>query len=168
MMSSRQPRVFAWWWLLVLFGLTACRTPVPDGYDPLVVRIFLEAHDSESGLSIRLPLTGTVLSVREKAVFSETDIVNAEVVQVDLGKCLLLQLSSSAARDLYRLTVSNQGRRLVVVANDQPLGVRLIDRGLDEGNILVFLEVADDELPEIVRRVKETSNFVQKELKRKG
>ena len=35
---------------------------------------------------------------------------------MELGKCLMFQLTPAAARDFYRLTGSHQGRRLVLVS----------------------------------------------------
>ena len=157
------------WGLMLLalaLGWAGCKSRVPEGYDPLALRFFMEARDSEQGLVMTLPLTAASVPVRAKAVFTEADVLNAEVVRVDLGQCLLVQMTPAAARDLYRLTGTNQGYRLVLTANDRPVGVRRIDRAIDDGNLLIFLEVADEELAEMVTRVKETSEVVQKAIKR--
>ena len=155
--------------MVLMAGLLAggCRSKLPPDYDPIAMRLYLEARDSEQGIAVQMPLTGTVVAVKAKALFTEADFLNAEVVQVDLGKCLLLQMTPAAARDLYRMTGTNQGSRLVLTGNDVPLGIRRIDRALDEGNLLIFLELPDDELDDLVRRVKQTSLVVQKEIARK-
>ncbi|MBC7369265.1 MAG: hypothetical protein H7343_21065 [Undibacterium sp.] len=103
-----------------------------------------------------------------KAIITEGDIVDADVAQVELGRCLLLRVTPAAARDLYRLTVLNQGRRLVLTLNDVALGARKIDGPFAEGTVLVFVEVTDAELTALVRDLKRTSAELQKEIARKS
>lgn len=170
MMTSR--RIFGGVVALVVaglgLGLTGCQSSSrKKDYDPVLVRFFLEATPNEQAAVMRMPLTGTQLRVRPKAVFVETDIVNAEVVRVDMGLCLLVQVTTAAARDLFRLTGSNQGRRLVIAANEVPLGSRLIDGPFLDGNILMFIEVPDEQLPELVAKIKRTSGDLQREIARR-
>jgi hypothetical protein len=87
---------------------------------------------------------------------------------VDLGKCLLFQLTPSATRDFYRMSVTHQGRRLVLVVNDTTLGARRIDGPITNGVIFVFVELPDIELPGLVEDLKKSSAALQKELARKG
>lgn len=146
--------------LLAAAALTSCtttrKTP-PADYAPLVARFFLEAKRNEAGIPVTLPRSGLNITVSPRPVLVEYDIVNAEVVQVELGRCLLVQLTPAASRDLYRLSVSAVGRRLVVALNDEFLGARQIEAAMADGVILVFLEVPDETLTEIVTRLKLTS-----------
>lgn len=149
------------------WGWAGCQSSLrPKDYDPVLVRFFLEATPGEQAAVMRLPLTGVELRVRPKAVFVESDIVNAEVVRVDLGLCLMVQVTAAAARDLYRLTGSHQGRRLVMGANEVPLGSRLIDGPFLNGNILMFLEVPDGDLAAMVEGIKRTAADWQREVAR--
>jgi hypothetical protein len=149
-------------------GLAGCQSSArKKDYDPVLVRFFLEATAGEQAAVMRMPLTGVELRVRPKAVFVETDIVNAEVVRVDMGLCLLIQVTPAAARDLFRLTGTNQGRRLVMGANEVPLGSRLIDGPFIDGNILTFIEMPDDDLPALVASIKRTSEDLQREVARR-
>lgn len=147
--------------VLVLGGLAApgCRSTAetPPAYAPLVARFFLEARPSEVAVPVTLPRSGVVVGISPKPVLVEYDLVNAEVVQVELGRCLMVQLTPAAARDLYRLSVSAVGRRLVLALNDEPLGARRIEGALSDGMVLIFLEVPDERLPEIVERLRRTS-----------
>ena len=106
------------------------------------------------------------LAVHPDPVFSETDLVNVDLVKVDLGLCLSFDLNDSAGRDLYRLTVNRQGRRLVLSLNNAPVGVRMIDQPLSSGNILIFVELPDEELEELVTNLKKTTEEVLKALKK--
>jgi len=140
----------------VLAGCQHAPEP-PKDPEPLVARVFLEVKPGEAGVSVSLPDSGVRIDVGPKPVVVEYDLANAEVAQVELGRCLLLQLNGAAARDLYRLSVGAIGRRLVLSLNDRMLGARRIDEPITEGALLFFVEVPDAELPLIVQRLKRTS-----------
>ena len=139
--------------LSVLPGCQSARVPEP----PLVARLHLEARPGEAGVPMRLPVSGVGLTVGAKPVFSEYDLVKAEVVQVELGACLRLQFTSAAARDLHRLSVASLGRRLVLFLNDVPLGARRIEQPLTDGSFLVFVERPDADLPALAARLNRTA-----------
>ena len=145
--------------LLALSGLlllAGCQAPEPLN-DPLVARLFLEARPGETGLPLQLPVSKVGINVSPKPVFLESDIVDAELVRVDLGWCLMVKFTPAAARDLYRLSVGNTGRRLVLTFNDLPAGARRIEQAMPEGALLIFVEVDDVNLPPLVERLKRTS-----------
>ena len=142
---------------LLTLGFAGCELPKPPDLPPLVARFFLEARPGEPGVSMSLPVSGVIITVGAKPVLVEYDIVNAEVAKVDLGRCLLLQLTPAAARDLYRLSVANVGRRLVLVLNDAPAGVHRLERAIPDGTVLVFVETPDVGLPALVERLKRTT-----------
>lgn len=145
--------------LFALCALAGCQTPPepPKDYVPVVARFYLETKSNEAGVAVTLPDSGVTISVGPKPVVVEYDIANAEVAQVDLGRCLLVQLNPAAARDLYRLSVSSLGRRLVVALNDQFVGARRLDEAIADGRVLIFIETPDGELPGLVERLKRTS-----------
>lgn len=144
---------------LALAALAGCQTAPepPKDYQPLVARFYLETKPGETGVAVTLPDSGVTISVGPKPVVVEYDIANAELVQVDLGRCVLVQVNTAAARDLYRLSVSAVGRRLVLALNDQFLGARRIDEAIADGSILIFLETPEAELGDLVQRLKRTS-----------
>ncbi len=153
--------------LMTALAFTGCNTPAPPrDFSPAIVRLYLESTD-DGAAAVVLPRSGVKISVGQKAILTEGDIVGAEEARVELGPCLLLQLTPAAARDLYRLSVVNQGRRLVLTVNDAPLGARRIDGPLAEGRIFIFAEVADATLPKLVSDLKRTSAEIQKEQGRK-
>jgi hypothetical protein len=138
----------------------------PKDYTPVIARFFLESSSAD-GTPLTLPKSGVHVTVNPKPVIAEGDIVNVELVQVDLGKCLLFQLTPSAARDFYRMSVTHQARRLVLVVNDAPLGARRIDGAIMNGAVFVFAEVADSDLPLLVDNLKKSSVAMQRELARR-
>jgi hypothetical protein len=139
----------------------------PRDFTAVSARFFLEAANAD-GLPMTLPQSGVRVSVNSKPVLTEGDIVNVELVQVDLGKCLLVQLTPSAARDFYRLSVTHQGRRLVLLVNDKPLGARRLDGPIANGVVYVFVELPETELAGFVSNLKKSSVAMQRELARKG
>jgi hypothetical protein len=150
---------------LVLLGCAAvfsggCRTAetaAAKDYAPLVARFYLEAKSSEAAVAVTLPQSGVAINVAPKPVLLEYDIANAEIAQVELGRCLLVQLNAAAARDLYRLSVGAIGRRLVLALNDEFVGARRIEQAMADGTILIFVETPEAELPALVTRLKRTS-----------
>lgn len=149
-------------------ALAGCATSAPPkDYTPVVARFFLEAA-GDDGVPLTLPQSGVRITVNPKPVIAEGDIGNVELVQVDLGQCLFFQLTPSALRDFYRMTVTHQARRLVLMLDGQPLGARRIDGPIANGSLLIFVERPDAELPALVQNLKKSSAAIQRELARKG
>jgi hypothetical protein len=136
--------------------VTGCQSAKQPAYQPLVARLFLEVRAGESGVPLTLPVSGVTITVGAKPVIVEYDIANAELAQVELGRCLVLHLNPAATRDLYRLSVAALGRRLVLVLNDAPLGVHRIEQAIPDGTILAFVETPDANLPSLVERLRRT------------
>lgn len=141
----------------LVLGLAGCQSAKTPEFKPLVARLYLEARPGEAGVPLKLPVSGVTINVGVRPVFAEYDIQNAELAKVDLGTCLLLQLTPAAAHDLYRLSVVGHGRRLVLVLNDFPAGTHRIDQAMPDGTVLVFVETPDAELPALVERLKRTA-----------
>ena len=154
--------------VFALVALAGCSAPAAkNNPPPTIARFFLEAVDQRS-MSVTLPKSGVQIAVNAQPVVTEGDIIDAAVAQVDLGKCLMIQVTPSAARDLYRLTASHQGRRLVLVVNGTPLGARRIDGPIGDGIIFVFVEVTDESLRKLADDLKHSSAALQRELAHKG
>lgn len=154
--------------MLVAIALAAgCATrETRSNHAPTWARFFLESA-GEAGTPVVLPQSGVRVVANPSPVITEADIVNVELVQVDLGKCLLFQLTPAAARDFYRLSVAHQGRRLVLVIDGAPLGARRIDGAIADGAVFVFVELPDAALPSLVDNLKKSAAALQRELARK-
>ena len=143
-----------------------CHTTEKVDYTPTIARFFLEEADARA-VTTTLPQSGVRVASGPKPVFTEGDIVNVDVMQVELGKCLMFQLTPSAARDLYRVSGANQGRRLVLFLNNAPMGARRMEAPLAAGSILVFVETPDEALATLALNLKKTSAALQRELAKK-
>lgn len=148
--------------------LTNCqsRPAQAPGVTPLVARFHLETLPGEVAVAAHLPQSGVSLNIAPKPVFSEYDISKAEVARVELGLCVLVQLTPAATRDLYRLSVPAQGRRLVLSLDGVFLGVHRIDHAMADGFVPVFLEMPDGQLPGIVARLNFTSTAMARATKK--
>ncbi len=148
--------------LLALLGLAGCQSKPEPLKVPLIARLFLEARPGEPSVPLQLPVSGVTIKVSPKPVFVESDIIDAQLVRVNLGWCLMLRFTPAAGRDLYRLSVGSLGRRLVLTFNDQPAGARRIEQAMTEGALLTFVEVDDVNLPPLVERLRRTSAEIAK------
>lgn len=91
-----------------------------------------------------------------------SEILAVDLVRVDLGMCLLFQLNTQASFRLYNITAQNLGKRLILVINDEPVGVRNIDEIISNGRLFTFLDLPDSELPSLVVGLQEDLKKQQK------
>jgi len=141
--------------LCIGLALAGCHSAPPPHFTPEVARFFLESADGQGEL-VTLPMSGVQILVQPKPVLTEYDIVNVELARVELGKCVMFQLTPAAARDLDRLTAANPGRKLVLALGGVPFGARRIGPPLEGGALLIFVETPDAALPALVVSLKET------------
>ena len=130
--------------------------------DRMLARFVVE---SDNGAVVSMPVSGARIQVNPKATLTEYDYLDVSVVELDLGLCLQFALSHQASRAFYQTSAINQGRRLVLLVNGRPLGLRRIDRPVSNGVIYVFVEVPDGELPELAKNLRDTSIEVQKKIR---
>lgn len=148
------------------WGLGGCQTKPQAGFVPAVARFGLESEAART-VELVLPVSGVKIRVLPKPVFSEFDLTDVAEAQVELGRCLRFRLAPAAARDLYRLSVANQGRRLVLLLDGRAIGARMIEQPLDNGEIFTFVEIPDAELPTLVERLQRTTHAIRGEAAKK-
>ena len=136
-------------------------------YPVTVARFLLEASDRDVGSQVRLPISGTTISILPKTYFTEYDVMKCEVVDNELGKCLYFQLTEQASRDLYRLTASNVGRRLVTTVNGTVIGAVRFDRPISQGFIITYVEAPGEDLLLMAKNISRTSEDARKEAAKK-
>jgi hypothetical protein len=148
--------------VLCLMGLVlaGCQTAKPKTGHSERARFYLESGVEPTEV-LTLPQSGLQIWVMPKPVFTEYDFLGVDIAQAEQGKCLAFQLTPAATHDLYRLTMSQQGSRLVLVIGDVAFGARRIGRPLDNGELFVFVEVPDETLPALVASLNETCAALQ-------
>jgi hypothetical protein len=139
----------------------------PDESVGISARFHLESADGE-GLAAMLPRSEVLLRLNPKPVITEADLAGADVAQVELGRCLLLNLTAAAARDLYRLSVVHQGRRLALQLDGAFVGARRIDGPISDGRVFIFLELPDEALPGVVDELRKKISVIRGKTGGKG
>lgn len=148
--------------LLSTFGCNS--SSKKKDYDTVVARFLIEANEREAFATVTLPVSGVQIAVNNKPIISEFDYTGVSLAQSDLGKFLVFSLTADAARDVYRVTGSNQGKRLVLFINDKPVGARMIDGAFNTGSVAVFAALPEETLPELVKNLDGTSVELQKKI----
>jgi hypothetical protein len=135
-----------------------------------VPRLYLEGRIMSYGAmtptALRMPKSGTMIEVIKEPLINEFEVVNAELVEVDLGMALLLQLSERGARALYRASVTENGNRIVLVINGNPIGFRRLDGPIADGNFYCFLEMRNEALGDLVLDLKDSIFYLQNKAER--
>lgn len=106
------------------------------------------------GMSGKMPISGSEFTVGRTPIIFEGDVEAIELVQVDLGLCVLFEFGDAGRRELYRASVRGVGRRIFLFVNDEPLGARVMDGAITDGKLYMFLEVPDAELPVLVEELR--------------
>jgi hypothetical protein len=134
------------------------RTPSLPPEELIVPAFFIEtlSFNNLRANTMRLPKSGEQIQVVRTPVLDFTHLHNVHLIQVDLGMCLLFQMNEQGARDLFRLTLENPGRRLVLTLNGMPVGMRLIEGNIRDGMLFMFVDYTDEVLPELTMRLQES------------
>ena len=109
-----------------------------------------------------LPVSGTSISIQDEPLVDEFNVLNVELVKVDMGLALLVQVSAQGSRSLYRGSISNMGGRIVLMINGNAIGARRIDGPIEDGNFFTFVEVSDEELGKLVFDIKASLASIKK------
>lgn len=130
-----------------------------DNSDILVPRLYFESkgqsYGSMSGQMMVLPVSRTQITVEREPIVNEFDIINVEMVKVEMGLALMIEVTDTGGRELYRRSVTNRGGRVVFVVNGVAVGARYLDGAIEDGKLYTFVEVPDDELGQFVLDLKE-------------
>ncbi|HSI08915.1 MAG: hypothetical protein ACAH89_07620 [Rariglobus sp.] len=156
--------------LAALMGLAGCNSSSgkkKKNFETAIARFFLESEDErEAFASVTLPVSGVKIAINNKPIVTEFDFTGVQIAQADLGPFLVFNLTPEATRDVYRVTTSNQGKRLVLFINNMPVGARMIEGPFSTGAIAVFVAIPDELLPKVVKNLDATSKDYQKQIEK--
>ncbi len=131
--------------LAPLLLLTGCATEMPED----LVSVFMEAPpsapDSAIGI-VALPTSGVQVAVLRIPIVQAEHVLNTEVVEAgerDIrSSYLLLQVDRRAAPLLMAATGKSEsvGRKLVLMVNDQAIGLMRVEGPILDGNLFFAVE----------------------------
>ena len=126
-------------------------------------RLMIETRGSGNlNTGVELPVSGTKINIQDQPLVDEFNVLNVELVKVDMGLALLVQVSAQGSRSLYRGSISNMGGRIVLMINGNAMGARRIDGPIEDGNFFTFVEVSDEELGKLVFDIKASLASIKK------
>lgn len=146
---------------LIVPGCRKNETTIPI---PYVARFYVESQPHlphEWSTPICMPISQTLFNVYPKPVILEGDIENIELVQVDLGQCLLFEFNQSATQRLHQLSQSNSNETLFLFINDVPVGFQTLQEPIQDGKLILFVEIADKALPDLVLGLKKSLSKIK-------
>ena len=152
-----------------LLSSTGCRKDRSVIEDAAVPRLHLEVRGGPGTggvTNIRMPISGSNLSVMQEPLVSEFEITNIELVQVELGYAVLIQMSEMASRRLYRASVERHGSRVALIVSGVPVGLRLLDGPIQDGNFFTFVELDDEQTEDLVLDMRETLIEIHRKARR--
>jgi hypothetical protein len=141
--------LFAW-------PIIGCKTD--DGNIEGAPRFFLSQGQSggfDGSRSMQVPLPGknNAMVVGARPVLTEFDFRGVKVVEVEMGRALMFGTTASGRYKLMRLTTPNIGKRLLLVVDGEPIGVRVIDGSLQDGILFTFVFAEDEEIFTLAERI---------------
>ena len=132
--------------LLVLFSLffiTGCQTTDPSHF----ASIYVEAPESSSRImrkNVTLPVSGITIPVLGQELTLAEDLLTTEVVETGEPELrvvsLLVQLNRPAAAMIMDVTRQARGKHLVLVINNEAVGIMPIEDKVVDGNLFFFVE----------------------------
>lgn len=146
------------------FALVSCNTTgVGFEYERAVARFVLESENN--GSIVTMPVSEVRIQVNPTALLTEFDFESVAVAEVELGQCLQFRLTHQASRRFYQASANNQGSRMVLIVDGEPLGLQRIERPVSDGIFYVFVEIPNADLPELARNLRGTSIEIQNKIR---
>ncbi|MGE9296243.1 MAG: hypothetical protein ACQKBV_08170 [Puniceicoccales bacterium] len=134
------------------------------------MRFYIETSASgaagDIGRTMSLPMSGLSYNVRGEPIFTEVDVTNVQLVKVDGGHhALLFHFNEPGARKLYRYSVADKGKVIIFEYGGMPIGARQLDGAIADGRYFTFVEVPEDELPELIQQMQGDTKLMNEKLR---
>jgi preprotein translocase subunit SecD len=166
-------------WLVVLGAASAgCNTTAvsskdfesPDYKRQLsTIRVYLEAGPTAGASAQEAPIfraSPTIVKVERMELFSEANVKDASVVDVDTGFVIRLELNQRGQWVIENATASNIGKRLAVVCDfgeTRWLAAPVISRRISDGVFMFTPDATREEAERIARGLNNNAARVEKE-----
>lgn len=161
--------------VFVLSGCNTARKKNPEPEKIYLTRFYLEADQQvppNLTTRVKMPLSETEVVVGSRPFLTESNIVNVELVQVEVGPpeaadtalALAFYFDRNGTSAFFPLTANNVGKRILLTINSQPVGLMPIQGPVSTGEWLTFTELKDEQMPETITALRETTTYIQTEI----
>lgn len=123
-------------------------------------QITLRFHEQVEGAlpesrvrEINVPATGQKLTISPFPTLSEKDVMEARLYPTAGGDAVMLRFDLHGANKLDELTTRARGQYLVVLVNERPVAVVLLQERITNGQFLVEGDFTDDEAKKLVSSI---------------
>ncbi len=152
--------------VLALLFLGGCNKNDPTH----TVRFYIEAPSAGRTGVWAQPMTlmdsNLTYYVKPDPLITEANITNIQLVKVQSGQlAFLFHLDEPGTRALYRASVSDMGRMLILNVNGEAIGARQLDGAIADGRLYTFTELPPEEMEKLYEDLVKNTESVQ-ELKR--
>ncbi len=137
--------------------------------DAAVPRLHLEVRGGPGTgetINVQMETSRASLNVARMPLVNEFEITNIELVQVDLGLAVLIQMDELASRRLFRASVEHNGARVALLVGGVPVGLRRLDGPIQDGNFFIFVDLDDEATEQLVVDMRETLEKIQRRRRR--
>jgi len=117
-------------------------------------------------INVQMETSRASLNVARMPLVNEFEITNIELVQVDLGLAVLIQMDELASRRLFRASVEHNGARVALLVGGVPVGLRRLDGPIQDGNFFIFVDLDDEATEQLVVDMRETLEKIQRRRRR--
>jgi hypothetical protein len=154
MQTFRQTSLIARHWLaavvLTWAGLALSSCSTGKELPSKLITFDFQTIDPQEGKALIMPISGLTYRYVQNSGLSEVDLDSVAEVENQNVPCLLFSFSSSGTKTLYRETGLHQGLMLFTFVNDQPIGACRVTQPIEDGEMIVFVEIPPDQLTSYV------------------
>lgn len=130
------------------------------------IRFYVQVDDAGAmgtkSRPARMP-DGMVYFVKPDPVILERTVNSVELVRVANGRlALLFFLNDEGTGALYRTSVSNRGRFMILEYNGVAIAERQLEAPIGDGRYFTFVNLPEDELEELVLDIRANISKIQK------
>jgi hypothetical protein len=147
--------------LLALFG-SACHSN--SDLPKYVTEFYMEAP-KDSGIAFTLPISKLTYHRMADSFLDLSMVTGVDQGHVTVNlpdgtsqqkPCVIFYFNDDGRERLNMASAANPQRRIFLYLNEKPIGVRPIDQPIDTGQLFLFMEVTDKDLPTYVADLKKS------------
>lgn len=153
--------------LLMLMFLTqcGCKSTVkwPDDQFYILLEENLNCQSGFWSINVEMPISKIVIRACARPILYDADFEYAQEVNTAIGSGLIIKLKHSAVIELFKLSISCENQKLLLMKNGYPVGMtQEITGAITDDLLLIFLE-DDSKTKSIVDTINSNVEFYAKQ-----